>query len=167
MEALGVELPLLLTQILNFSIVLFVLTKFLYKPILKALDERRHKIEEGLAWTEKAAVEEEKMAKRKTEVLREARDEARVIVENAKKDAQRLRDDIVAAGHQEVATLKVRQQKELEAQFEKISSELTGKTVDIAAAMVQQILPDVLTSTNQHQLVTSQLAKIAKVHEVK
>ena len=167
MEALGVELPLLLTQILNFSIVLFVLTKFLYKPILKALDERRHKIEEGLAWTEKAAVEEEKMAKRKTEVLREARDEARVIVENAKKDAQRLRDDIVAAGHQEVATLKVRQQKELEAQFEKISSELTGKTVDIAAAMVQQILPDVLTSTNQHQLVTSQLAKIAKAHEVK
>ena len=144
-----------------------MLTKFLYKPILKALDERRHKIEEGLAWTEKAAVEEEKMAKRKTEVLREARDEARVIVENAKKDAQRLRDDIVAAGHQEVATLKVRQQKELEAQFEKISSELTGKTVDIAAAMVQQILPDVLTSTNQHQLVTSQLAKIAKAHEVK
>ena len=167
MEALGVELPLLLTQILNFSIVLFVLTKFLYKPILKALDERRHKIEEGLAWTEKAAVEEEKMAKRKTEVLREARDEARVIVENAKKDAQRLRDDIVAAGHQEVATLKVRQQKELEAQFEKMSRELAGKTVDIAAAMVQQILPDVLTSTNQHQLVTSQLAKIAKAHEVK
>ncbi|HCS79510.1 TPA: ATP synthase F0 subunit B [Patescibacteria group bacterium] len=167
MEALGVELPLLLTQILNFSIVLFVLTKFLYKPILKALDERRRRIEEGLAWSEKAQLEEEKMTKRKQETLREARDEARVIVENAKKDAQRLRDDIVAAGHQEVASLKVRQQKELEAQFEKMSRELAGKTVDIAAAMVQQILPDVLTSTNQHQLVTSQLAKIAKAHEVK
>ena len=120
-----------------------------------------------MAWSEKAAVEEEKIAKRKQEVLREARDEARVIMDNAKKDAQRLRDDIVAAGHQEVATLKVRQQKELEAEFEKNSRELTGKTVEIAAAMVKQILPDVLTSADQHQLVTSQLKKIAKAHEVK
>src|SRR3989344_7107536 len=167
MEALGVELPLLLTQILNFSIVLFVLNRFLYKPILKVLEERKRKIEEGLAWSEKAAVEEEKIAKRKQEVLREARDEARVIMDNAKKDAQRLRDDIVAAGHQEVATLKVRQQKELEAEFEKNSRELTGKTVEIATAMVKQILPDVLTSADQHQLVTSQLKKIAKAHEVK
>lgn len=167
MEALGIELPLLLTQILNFIIVLFVLNRFLYKPILRVLEERRQKIEEGLAWSEKARLEEEKMNKRKQELLREAKDEARVILENAKKDAKRLKDEIVASGHTEVAALKVRQQQELVAQHEQMSRELSVQTVDIAAAMVKQILPEVLTSDDQHRVISSQLKKIAKAHEIK
>ena len=64
MEKLGIQLPMLLTQIVNFTIMLLLLTKFLYKPILKALKERKEKISQGLIYAEKMQAEEEKMLKK-------------------------------------------------------------------------------------------------------
>ena len=55
MEKLGIEPILLLTQVINFTILVVVLTKFLYKPILKMLDERKKKIEEGLTLSREMA----------------------------------------------------------------------------------------------------------------
>ena len=47
-EALGLNLPQLIAQIVNFAILLIILRLTLYKPILKMLDERKQKIAEGL-----------------------------------------------------------------------------------------------------------------------
>lgn len=48
MEALGIDPKLFIGQIINFLILLFILTKFAYKPIVKLLDDRRQKIADGL-----------------------------------------------------------------------------------------------------------------------
>ena len=48
MENIGIEPYQLLTQVINFALMIFILTKLLYKPILKGLEERKKKIEEGL-----------------------------------------------------------------------------------------------------------------------
>ena len=53
MEKLGIELTQILTQIFNFTLMVFLLTKLLYKPVIKKLEERKAKIAEGLAYTEK------------------------------------------------------------------------------------------------------------------
>lgn len=164
MEKLGIQLPLLLTQIANFSILLIVLTKLLYKPILKGLESRRKKIEEGLAFTEKAQAEEEKLAKRKDEVLKESRAEARVILENAKKEAKRTKDEIVASGKEEVTKQKERMTKELEAEYKEREEELMGQTVDVASEMVKRLIPEVVSSEQQHQLIRKNLQKIEKTH---
>ncbi len=165
MEKLGIQLPLLITQIINFSIVLFVLSKFLYKPILKMLDERKQKIEDGLAWSEKAKQEEEKLLQKKQELLREARDEAKVIIDNAKKDGKRVKDEYLTDGKKELASLREKQMKEMEAKLNELSEQLTAQTVDIAAAMIKQILPQLLSEADQHKLVVEQLRRVAASHE--
>src|SRR3989338_9157846 len=53
MDKIGVEPVALLTQIINFLLMVLILSKILYKPILKMLDERKKKIEEGLKYTAK------------------------------------------------------------------------------------------------------------------
>jgi F-type H+-transporting ATPase subunit b len=164
MEALGVELQLLLTQIVNFTILLVVLTKLLYKPILKALKERRKKIEEGLAYAERAKLEEEKLTRKRDELLKETREEARVIVENAKKEGKTLKEDLVAEGRSEVEKLREKMEKELASKYEKLESQLAGKTVDIAAAMVSRLLPELVTGETQHKLIERELKKLDKDH---
>ncbi len=165
MEKLGIQGPLLLTQIINFSILLLILSKFLYKPILKNLKDRKQKIEDGLAWSEKAKQAEEKLEKKKQEILKDTRDEAKVILENARKDASRLKEEIITQGKAEVAALKVKLEKELQAEQQKLADELTAHTVDIASEMVKQVLPDVLSKENQHQIIKAQLKKIQARHE--
>ena len=88
MEKLGIEPSLLLAQIVNFVIIMVVLTKILYTPILGMLEKRKKEIEESLAIRERLRVEEEKMQVRKEKLLSEARKEARAILDEAKKQGK-------------------------------------------------------------------------------
>ncbi|MEK7098653.1 MAG: F0F1 ATP synthase subunit B [Patescibacteria group bacterium] len=77
--AFGLDVKLLLIQALNFAILLFVLWKFLYTPVLKMIDERRGKIAEGV---QKAEAADRKLA--------DADTEGKGIVASASKDAEGL-----------------------------------------------------------------------------
>lgn len=164
MEKLGIELPLLLTQIVNFTILLLVLTKLLYKPILKGLKDRQKKIEDSLVFAEKTKQEEEKLKIRQQEMLKETREESKILLEMARKDAQKQKEEIIEEGKHEAAQLKVKMQKDVESRLEEERSFLVGQTVDIAAEMTKRLLADVLTSDEQHQVIHKQLQKLEKSH---
>ncbi len=165
MEKLGVELPLLITQIINFVIMIFVLTKLLYKPILKGLEKRRQKIEEGLKLTETVKIEEEHLQKRREEMVKEARIEARAILEEAKKAAKDASDEIINQGKQEVQTLKLKMENELNVRHSEMVKKLTLTTVTTATEMVKKLLPKLLNDKTQHDLVMTQLELMEKQHE--
>ena len=141
MEKLGVELPLLITQIINFVIMIFVLTKLLYKPILKGLEKRRQKIEEGLKLTETVKIEEEHLQKRREEMVKEARIEARAILEEAKKAAKDASDEIINQGKQEVQTLKLKMENELNVRHSEMVKKLTLTTVTTATTLMHISTP--------------------------
>ena len=63
---------LLAAQIVNFLIVLFILRKFLYKPILDALKKRKDKISDGIRESEEARIRLEKITKDEKMILRNA-----------------------------------------------------------------------------------------------
>lgn len=164
MDALGVDPKLLLTQIINFLIMIAVLTKLLYKPILTALEERRQKIAESLKAAERAQKEEEKLSRKREELLAEAREEVRVILSNAKKDGQKVKEELVEEGKEEVAQMKARMEKEMTTSFEALEEKAASRTVDIAAAMVKRLLPELLTEEKQHELIVKQLKQMEKQH---
>lgn len=167
MEKLGVELPLLITQVVNFTIMLLVLTKLLYKPILTALDERKRKIEEGLAFSEKAKQEEEKLEQKREEVLAKAREEAKKILEAAKKEGGHLKEELVKEGKEEARELKAKMEKEMKGREEEIQAEIASHTVEIATEMVKRLLPHILNEKGKHAFIEKQLTHLEKRHEQK
>lgn len=167
MEKLGIEPSLLLTQIINFVILLFVLTKLLYKPILKALDDRKRKIEEGLEFTQKAKKEEEQLELKHQEVLKRANEEAKEIIEAARSDGRKLKEEIISSGKEEIATLKKKLEKELKVKEEETAAEITSHTVEIASEMVKKLIPDLMTGENQHKLIVRELTRLEKSHDKK
>lgn len=86
--AFGLDIKLLLIQALNFAILLLVLWKFLYTPVLKMIDERREKVAEGV---KKAEAADRKLA--------DADTEGKSIVAGAGKEAESL----VASGRSKAA----------------------------------------------------------------
>ena len=75
----GFEPILFFAQIVNFLIIYLVLKKFLYKPLLKVLNDRKHKIEEGL-----------KSAEESNRLLKETIDKEQEILKNAQLDAKKV-----------------------------------------------------------------------------
>ncbi len=94
-DAFGLNLPLLLAQIVNFGIVLVALTYFLYKPINKVLTERQQKIAQGVEDAERAAKKLATADSVAASKVHEAEEEAEGIVVSAREEATSQKSRIV------------------------------------------------------------------------
>ena len=92
---LGIEWKLLLAQIVNFIILLILLRKFLYKPLLKLMNNRRQKIVEGLEKAKKGEEEFQKIAELREKELVKVQGEAEVIIAKAKEVGDEKQQEIL------------------------------------------------------------------------
>src|SRR2546423_680204 len=88
----GVTWPLFLSQVISFIIVCILLQKFAYKPILQVLEERRRRIEEGLANADKIKIELARTEAARREVLDQANSQANKLIEEARAAAARVQE---------------------------------------------------------------------------
>lgn len=160
MEQLGIQPSLLLAQIVNFSIIVFVLAKLLYKPILTMLDKRRKEIEEGLKLTEKMREEEEGLKAKREKVLDTARKEGRALLEQVKKDAKEQERQIIEDAHKEAQGLLDKAQEEARKQYDEMLSKVRKEAVELAVSMTQRLTADVLTGKDQHDFIAKQAKKL-------
>lgn len=163
MEKLGVEPLQLLIQIFNFTLMVVVLTKLLYKPILKALEDRRKKIEEGLKYTEKLKQEVEKNEKKREEIISLAKDEARKIIEEGKNAGKLIEGDIIAKAHREAAGIIAKSKSEIEFERSEMEKQLQNQMIDIAYQIAEAALRDVLDSRNQKALIDKKIQELTKI----
>ena len=131
----------LIAQILNFLVLVFVLAKFVYKPVLGIMEERKNKIASDLETAEKAKNDAEAVKAEYAAKLADARQEAQAIIENARKTAQAAHDKImadtkveqeqyVAAQKEIIATEKKKAMDEVRAQVIRLSMIAAGKIVE-------------------------------------
>ncbi len=161
MDKIGVEPVALLTQIINFLLMVLILSKILYKPILKMLDERKKKIEEGLKYTEKMQLEMEKLEKKKAEILDKAHAEVKTIIEEGKKAGTNVESDIIKSAHEEAKHIIESGKKEIESEKAKMLKNLHRETVDVSVRMAEKILKDVLSQEDQKLIIDKKLKQIA------
>ncbi|MDP1722924.1 MAG: F0F1 ATP synthase subunit B [Candidatus Gottesmanbacteria bacterium] len=162
MEKLGIEPSLLLAQIVNFAIIVVVLTKLLYTPILAMIAKRKKEIEEGLALSVRQREEEEKFGIRKEKLLADARKEARVILEDGKKQAKEAEHEILAAAHKEASEILEKAKAEAIATHEALSADIRAEAVGLASAMAKRLVASVLSPGDQHKLIAKHLTELEK-----
>lgn len=148
-------------QILNFGLVMFLLNKLLYKPIIKMLDDRAQKINEGLAIAEKNLKAGDEIEKNKKAELSKARKEASTIISKAESDAKIKADGIVSDARkkakEEASKIVANGQKELDTAKAKLEKE----AVVIAAALAKKALEKSL-SPKEIDTITASILKANK-----
>lgn len=101
----GIHWKLLLAQAINFSIALYVLHRFVYKPIFAILTERQQKIAKGLEDASIATKEKERIEGEKEHILREAREEGGKLVDALRKQGVEEERRIVREAGEKSATI--------------------------------------------------------------
>src|SRR4030042_2105348 len=91
---LGINGKLLLAQIINFLILLFVLHRFAYKPILKMLNDRTNKIEKGLKEAEESHKKLAEISEKEKEIITKARKDAQEILKKVEDTAKKNKEEI-------------------------------------------------------------------------
>ncbi|MCL2024651.1 MAG: F0F1 ATP synthase subunit B [Coriobacteriia bacterium] len=154
MPKLGDFIPM----ILAVGVLVFVLGKFVWPPIMKALDEREEKIEGSLKSAEEAKIEAEEILAQYEAKLDEGRREAAVLVEEGRKAGDTARDEIVARAQAEAAAITSKAQADADAKEKAVAAALQKQTASLAVSIASKILGEKLGAEDQAR--AEELAKI-------
>lgn len=160
LNLLDVNPGLVIWTAVTFLIVLAVLWLFAWKPIIKALDERNARVEDDLEKSRALREEAEGLIKEYQEKLDSAKQEAVNIVEESRKDAEVLKNKLLAETQEEVTSLKERATREIDLAKEHAISELEGKVVDTAISVISGILAKDINDQEHKDIVLRELAQI-------
>ncbi len=127
-------------QMVVFFILWWVVAKFIWPPLVKALDERAKKIADGLAAAEKGKAELELANKRVDQAMAEARTEGAQRVADAEKRAQMSADEIKQNAQAEAARIIAQAKAEAEQQVTRARESLRDQVAVLAVKGAEQIL---------------------------
>jgi F-type H+-transporting ATPase subunit b len=158
MEGLGINWNLLVAEIVNFFILLLLLKKFLYKPLLGMLEERRIKIEEGIKKSEEAETSLQKIRALGEEIKEKGEQKARDVMAIAEKRSQEKAKTILAGADEEkariIAAAKVAAEQEKAAAREQQGKE----AVNLAFILAEKILKEEMNKEKDKKII-EKLAK--------
>lgn len=154
-EALGINGPFLLSQIVNFLILFVVLRVALWKPLLQRIDERRERLRQEREDAEAAAELRAEVEAKREEMLDDAREEARKVVAKAQEQAETLKEQRIEEADEEAEEVKDRAREEAEEERNRILGEMRGEIASLATAAAQRIIGESLDEQRQRALVDS------------
>ena len=152
-STLGINWQILHAQIVNFAIVLLLLTKFVYRPLLKTIDARREAISKSLQEAEEIAREKEVTEERRQEILTKADEEAGRMLETAKEEAENMRAELIAKAHAEAANIIEKGKKKVEDERFKVFQQVQETVARSIVTVCERILRREFTATEQEQLL--------------
>src|SRR3989338_3788552 len=160
LSKLGIDWKLLLAQIINFVVLLGVLSKFLYKPVLKMLEVREQKVAKSLEQAERIEKNLFESEGEKAKIVREARNEAGKIITEAKNDSARLREEITNKTKLETAAILEQGKKQLAFEKELMFKEIKGEVADLVKMAAEKLLQSKMDSDNDRKIIEKSLKEL-------
>lgn len=159
-EQLGVDGGKLFVQALNFLILLLILQRFAYKPLLRIMDERSTRIRNDLDEARRLREEGERDRENYRAQLNRARDEARAVLDEANNVAARIREQALLHAEQVNAIMLQRARDEIIREKEAAVAELRHEVANLALMAATQVVRRSLDGADQHRLVEEALAQV-------
>ena len=162
MESLGFHWPSLIVYLVNFLIVLGVLYRMGYKPILRMLDERSKRIEASLAAAEKASKESADSQDRIKQELNEARQEGQKLMAQAKEIADRYRDEEMEKIKLEIHSLAEKAHQDIEHERQVALAGLKEQFADLVLMAAGQVVDRSLDPSVHKDLIEKAISQSSK-----
>ena len=153
MEALGINLGLLIVQIIAFIIVFLTLNAWVYKPMLDMMETRKQKIGQGLEDARVAADARANAEKEAAKIISDAQAEAGKVVREATERAESAGKDVKAAAETEAAKAREAAVAEAELERTRILGDLRGQVAALAIAAANKIVGEALDEKKQRALL--------------
>lgn len=150
----------LIGQLIAFTVFVVFCMKFVWPPIIAAIEERQKKIADGLAASERAEKDLELAQESAGDRLREAKDEASKIIDQAKKRAVQLVDEETHRGQVERENIIAQGYAEIEAEKNRVKEDLRKQVAFLAISGAEKILAREIDAKAQEDIVAKLVAEL-------
>jgi F-type H+-transporting ATPase subunit b len=153
----------LIAQLVIFLVMLGVLYRFAWGPLLRILNERRERIAQGVQATQRAMQELEAAERERQAKLEEARREAQAILDRIAKQAEDLRKELEAKAREQSEALIVKARAEIQQERQKAVQDLRSQVADLAVMAASRIIGESLDAKKHRELIERTIQE-AEVH---
>lgn len=161
LESLGINWQMLLGQIINFLIVLFLLKKFAYQPFLNTLKKRKQRIKEGVDKAKEADKKMEKVEEERNSVLQNAHEKANEIVEQGKQRKKKVADNIEREAQEEKERILETAEREKKAMIERERKKQQKELVNMVSLVSKKVLGKKIDKDKDKELIEEALNNIS------
>jgi F-type H+-transporting ATPase subunit b len=161
MEKLGINWALLIAQLFNVILLVWLMTRFLYRPVLNMLNERTRRIQESLQEAERVKAQMADARKDYDAELARARQEAAGILAQAQDRAKGQEQEIIAQARQEADRIRQEAREQAEREREQLLRDLKGQMAELVTLTASKVLGEELRS-NHDRLIEESLASLGR-----
>lgn len=166
-QSLGINWPVMVAQIVNFAILLFILERFVYRPVMRMLDERREGIAESAKREKQIAEKLSQMEVEREKLLAEARVESQRIIDQAKQGGEAVQKKLFAEAHAETVRLRLEAEKGLAGEKAKLVADVRKEVGSVVVEAIERSFSDVLDARAQGRMVEQALAVLREQNGTK
>ena len=148
--------------ILTFLLLLTVLAKFAWKPLLKMLKDREDLIRSSLEDAEKAQTELANLNAEREEIINKARSEAQSILSEGKVAASKLKDETLKAAKDQAKSILTDAEKQIRIEKHKAIEEIKSEVVDLSLSVATKLIKKNISREDNQTLIDESLENVMK-----
>ena len=151
---------LFIWTIVTFLVLLALLAKFAWHPLLEALDRRQESIRKSLDDAQRARHELEQINQESARIIATARTDAEAIVARTRSDAERLREEIKQKARTEAANMVKSAERQIEMETARALQQIRLEAVDLSVAIASRLIRRNLTKEDNERLIDETISQL-------
>jgi len=161
---LGINLPLLISQLFNFFLLAFLLHRLLYRPVLNALNERTRRIQESIDGAEQVRQQLQRAREDYDAQLAEARREAQTILAQATERAKVQEQELLAEARERITRMENEARERIEQERQMIMRNLQGELADLVTRTASTVIGQQLDPKVHRKLIDDSIAQLGRMN---
>ncbi|WP_234122315.1 F0F1 ATP synthase subunit B [Clostridium hydrogenum] len=157
---MGIDLVRVVYSLINFALFLIVVHHFLYKPVNKVMSSRTKDIEDTINSANEDKSKAEALRIENEKKLASAKEEGKTIVENFKAKAEKVSDEITKGAQDEAQLILERAKREAEREKEKAEDEIKAQVIELAVLVSSKALDKSINEEEHRRLIEDFVAKV-------
>ena len=151
---------LFIWTILTFLILVTLLAKFAWRPLLQALDSRQELIRKSLDEAQQARMELERLHDESAQILRQARVDAEAVIVQTRSDAAKLREDLRQKAKAEADGIVRNAERQIQLETQRALQQLRHEAADLSVMIASKILQRNMTREDNERLIEEALKQV-------
>lgn len=161
-EHFGINWILIVAQIVNFLVILYILKRFLYKPLFAVFKKREDLIKDSIKNAEAAEAAKEKAYKEEKVIIKKANETANLILKDARDEAAKIQLKAEEAAKKRTDRMINDAKIQIEQDTKAAEDKLTKKISDLAVGILRKSLTNVFTEKEQEEIVKRAITAMKK-----
>ncbi|SEA69504.1 F-type H+-transporting ATPase subunit b [Thalassobacillus cyri] len=158
----GLMIGDMLAQLFFFLVLLALLAKFAWGPLMNIMKEREEHIANEIDTAEKSREEAARMQREASEELKKTRQEAQAIIDDAKKTAGQQERAIMESAREEAERMKLAARQEIEQEKEKAVQALKDQVASLSVLVASKVIEKELSEQDQQQLINDYIKEVGE-----